>query len=70
MPRRPNIEASAKINLALPESEKAWLDLFLFSEAEQRIPRGAYQEFFLARLREFRERMKVNVQPRSAQRAG
>ena len=64
MPRRPNIEASSKLNLCLPESEKAWLDLYLFSFAEQRIPYGAYQRFFLDRLREFRERM-TSVQSRS-----
>lgn len=66
MPRRPNIEVSLKLNLALPESERGWLDAYLYSEAEQRVPRGAYQQFFLDRLREFRERMTANVHPRTA----
>lgn len=68
MPRRPNIEVSLKLNLALPESERGWLDAYLYSEAEQRVPRGAYQQFFLDRLREFRERMTANVHPRAIPR--
>ena len=41
------------LNLALPESVRAQLDLLLFSEIEQRVPKGAYQQFFAARIREF-----------------
>ena len=61
MSRRPNVERSRRINLAIPQSEWAWLNLHLFSFAEQRIPHAAYQKFFLARLREYRERVTNRV---------
>ena len=51
--RRPNIEPSVATNLHLPETVRARLDLILFSELEGRVPKGAYQRFFLERLQEF-----------------
>ena len=51
--RRPNIEPSVATNLHLPESVRTRLDLVLFSELEGRVPKGAYQRFFLERLQEF-----------------
>ena len=51
--RRPNIEPSIATNLHLPESMRTRLDLVLFSELEGRVPKGAYQRFFLERLQEF-----------------
>jgi len=51
--RRPNIEPSVATNLHLPETVRARLDLLLFSELEGRVPKGAYQRFFLERLQEF-----------------
>jgi len=51
--RRPNIEPSVATNLHLPETVRARLDLVLFSELEGRVPKGAYQRFFLERLQEF-----------------
>ena len=51
--RRPNIEPSVATNLHLPESIRTRLDLVLFSELEGRVPKGAYQRFFLERLQEF-----------------
>ena len=51
--RRPNIEPSIATNLHLPQSVRDRLDLILFSEVEGRVPKGAYQKFFLERLQEF-----------------
>lgn len=51
--RRPNVEPSVATNLHLPESVRTRLDLVLFSELEGRVPKGAYQRFFLERLQEF-----------------
>lgn len=66
MPRRPNIERPAQLCLRLPETVKARLDLFLMSEAEGRIPKGAYQRFFLDRINEFFSKIEVqNEHPES-----
>jgi hypothetical protein len=51
--RRPNIEPSVATNLHLPESIRTQIDLILYSTLEQRVPKGAYQRFFLERLQEF-----------------
>lgn len=51
MPRRPNIERPEQVEISLPETEKARLDLFLWSESEGRVPYGAYSKFFLELLR-------------------
>ena len=51
--RRPNIGPSVATNLHLPETVRTRLDLILFSELEGRVPKGAYQRFFLERLQEF-----------------
>lgn len=52
MPRR-NAIPSVEINLSLPQDIKGQLDLHLISESTGKIPKGAYQEFFSERLREF-----------------
>lgn len=51
--RKPNLEASVATNLHLPESLRTRLDLILFSELEGRVPKGAYQKFFMERLSEY-----------------
>ena len=51
--RRPNVEPSIATNLHLPETVRTRLDLLLFSDLEGRVPKGAYQRFFLERLQEF-----------------
>lgn len=53
MSRPPNIIRPRALTLKLPEDVRGRLDLYLFSEVEQRIPVGAYQSFFLSRIREF-----------------
>ena len=51
------------LNLALPESDRAKLDLLLYSEVEQRIPKGSYQQFFTARIREFFSGRELDLAP-------
>jgi hypothetical protein len=51
--RRPKLERPTQLCLKLPESVRAQLDLLLYSELEGRVPLGAYQEFFVERIREF-----------------
>lgn len=41
------------LTLKLPEDIRTKLDLYLWSDLEQRIPKGAYQNFFVARIQEF-----------------
>jgi hypothetical protein len=56
--RPPNITRPVKLTTTLPEDIRAKLDLFLYSELEGRVPKGAYQAFFLERIREFFARME------------
>lgn len=53
MPRRPNVVRPVRLTLMLPEDIRAKLDLHLWSEVEGRVPHGAYQQFFLARIAEY-----------------
>ena len=53
MPRRFDIDRPVSLNLKLPESLRARLDLALFSPLEGRVRQGKYQEFFAARIQEF-----------------
>lgn len=64
MARRPNIERPVHLNLVLPESVRTRLDLLLWSTVEGKVPRGAYQAFFLDRLNEYFERLKENTDGR------
>ena len=61
--RKPSPERSQATNLHLPESVRARLDLLLYSEFEGRIPKGAYQRFFLARLADFFEGETLDLAP-------
>lgn len=63
MPRRPELDRPTLLNLSLPESVRAKLDLLLFSELEGRVPKGAYQDFFIARIQEFFGWKKISLTP-------
>ena len=54
--RHPNLRAPTRLNLALPEDVRAHLDDYLRIHHHGRIPPGAYQEFFIARIMEFFEK--------------
>ena len=53
MPKPRNAIPSRRLNLHIPAIEAGKLDLYLWSDAEMRIPEGAHQRFFAARIREF-----------------
>ena len=63
MPRRANIDPPVPLQLKLPESVRARLDLFLFSELEGRVPLGRYSEFFVDRMREFFSGRRLSLAP-------
>jgi hypothetical protein len=63
MPRRPAIDPPTRLELQLPESERAWLDLHLWSEVENRVPFGAHRAWFLARLQEYRAWLVLDLAP-------
>ena len=58
MARPPNVLRSIKLTLCLPEDLYAKLSVHLYSAAEGRVPKGAYQKFFSDRINEY-------FQPRS-----
>lgn len=58
MPRRPNIERPVSLNLKLPASVRARLDIILWSSVEQRVPVGAYQAFFMSLINDYFEKLK------------
>ena len=53
MPRKAELDRPTRLDLRLPESIRTRIDLLLFSEVENRVPQGRYQEFFLSRIKEF-----------------
>lgn len=55
MPRPKNSNPSVPLHVYLPPDARARLDLHLYSEAEERVPQGAYARFLSARIREFFE---------------
>lgn len=56
-----NAIPSRDLHLMLSEQDAARLDLYLYSEAEQRIPFAAKQRFFTERLREYFERASLDL---------
>lgn len=64
MPRRPNIEGSINLNLRIPETLRAKLDLHLWSDLEGCVPKGRYTQFFTSLLTEYFAKLKesANVQ--------
>lgn len=63
MPRKPNVDRPVYLQFMMPESIRAWLDLYLFSPLEGRVPKGRYQEFLLARIQEYRTWKKLDLTP-------
>jgi len=53
MSRQPNIIRPVKLTTTLPEDIRAKLDLHLFSDFEGRVPKSAYQNFFIERIQEY-----------------
>lgn len=63
MPRRPNIDRPVRLELKMRESIRSRLDLWLWSEAEQRVPKGKYQEFFEGRVNAFFNNVSLDLTP-------
>ena len=63
MPRHPSIIRPTKLHLGLPEDVRTRLDLFLFSELEGCVPRGAYQRFVIDRVHEFFNNKNLSLEP-------
>lgn len=61
--RKPLVEPSIATHLHLPASWRTKLDLVLYSQVEGRIPKGAYQRFFLNRLVEFFDTREFDLGP-------
>jgi hypothetical protein len=49
----PNPIRPSLLHLSLPEDVRTRLDLLLHSDLEGRVPKGAYQRFFIDRITEF-----------------
>ena len=61
--RKPNIERPVPLLLKLPESRRAKVDLYLFSELEGRVPKGKYLQFFVERIDEFFDSKALDLAP-------
>lgn len=68
MPAPLKIIRSTRITLWIPDDKRAKLDLYLFSAAEGRVPKGAYTQFFSTMIdRFFQELPNANVPRDSGQ---
>lgn len=63
VPRRPDTDRPVRLTTSLPESVRAPLDIFLWSEVENRVPKGAYQTFIIERIQEFFGWSRVDLEP-------
>ena len=61
--RKPLTVPTVALNVALPEDWRTRLDLLLFSEFEGRVPKGAYQRFFLERLVDYFDTKPLDLAP-------
>lgn len=57
------VNPSRSLNTHLDQKLMVHLDLILFSEVEQRVPKGAYQKFFDERLRDFFNSQSLDLAP-------
>jgi hypothetical protein len=70
MARPKNLIPTVYLNLGLPEDLHARLTILLFSETENRVPLGGYQEFFVTLLREYFSHQQVDLAPWTGQPGG
>jgi hypothetical protein len=61
MARHADIIRPVKLTTTLPEDVRTKLDLFLFSDLEGRIPKGAYQTFLVDRIRDFFDSRSLDI---------
>lgn len=63
MPRHAAVDRPIQLTTTMPESVRALLDLHLWSEVEGRVPKGAYQQFLLERIREHFDWQSLDLTP-------
>lgn len=63
MGRPKNALESDALLVRLPAEEAAMLRMHLYSDLEGRIPRGAFRDFFAARIREFFKAETLDLSP-------
>ncbi len=63
MPRPFSLDRPTRLELKLPTSIRARVDLHLHSDLEGRVPAGAYQSFFIERIKEFFEWGQLDLEP-------
>lgn len=63
MPKPRNIIPPTKLTFSLPQDLRARLDLYLFSEVENRVPHGAYQDFLGELIREALDGETLDLAP-------
>lgn len=63
MSRRPNLIPSVKLTTTLPLPIHSQLTAYLYSELENRVPLGAYQEFISTAVREFFDHKSLDLAP-------
>lgn len=61
--RRPDVIRPIKLTTTLPEDIRVQLDLHLYSELEDRVPKGAYQRFLIERIQEFFASRPLDIGP-------
>ena len=61
--RRPDVIRPIKLTTTLPEDIRVKLDLHLFSDLEDRVPKGAYQKFLIDRIQEFFDSRPLDIGP-------
>lgn len=61
MARYKNVIPSRQLCLMIPEDVLGWLQLYLYSEFEGRVPHGAYQQFFMRKIREEKEWERIEL---------
>lgn len=57
------VTPNAHLHITLQPNVKDNLDLWLYSEVEERIPKGAHKEFLEKLIREFFESKRVPLEP-------
>ena len=63
MARPKHIDRPASLNTQLPSSLHTRLSLWLWSDAEGRVPKGAYSKFFAERIRVFFDHKALDLGP-------
>lgn len=63
MPRKPAVTPNKHLHTTIPADLAARLDLLLWSELENRVPQGAYQDFICNAIRDFFNKRTIDVAP-------